>query len=134
MHRACEGCSRAGEVCYKPQTGRRTACRRCSQNKKSCLPGGSKSKSKGPAAGSSKSKDYSEEAHEYSAVELIQELRQELVELRGELLGLRRGQSKLIADNAFLKERFDQIEALLLGKQAKRKGKAYDYEDMDITN
>lgn len=51
--------------------------------------------------------------------------------LRGELVGLKGGQARLIAGNAYLKERFENIEALLLGKQAKGKGKPDD-EDEDM--
>ena len=129
-HRACDHCTKANRDCYKPQHSRRTACRWCFENKKSCFRGDPKSKSKHPAPGSSKAKDNSE-AHEYSIVESIQELRQEVVGLRGELVGLKGGQARLIAGNAYLKERFENIEALLLGKQAKGKGKPDD-EDEDM--
>jgi len=131
--RACNSCVKNGARCYKPQIGRRTACRTCHGQKQSCSwSGAPRPNSRRPAAGSSKIKGNLEgEVQEYS----IQEFRRDLVDVERAFAGLKDTHARLFAGFAVYGEKLDKIAALSLGMQAGEKGELVDNDaEMEIMN
>jgi len=134
-HRPCDQCNKSGKQCEKPANNRRTACRSCSTQKKQCIwPGGPVVKAKRGPARSPKPKEGSEQAPDYTVVQSMEQLRQdvvatrrELADLRVEVVALQSGQAKILAQHADAKKQMDRLEALL------RSLKVPTGDEMDIS-
>lgn len=114
-HSACDGCKKATIRCFKPVSAqRRTACKSCSAQKKQCSSASrAPRKTKHPGVGSAKAKGNSDAVHDYFVVRSVENLRQDVLELRRDMAGIMSGQAALLAHAVAAKSQLGRIEALL---------------------